>query len=82
MNVSFITKVIKENDFMKRIILCIFVLSCVMGSFSLNVVAETEESAKIISNWKRVLVGEPFTNNDAILKISFWIKKRIYKIMC
>lgn len=68
MNVSFITKVIKENDFMKRIILCIFVLSCVMGSFSLNAVAETEESAKIISNWKRVLVGEPFTNNDAILK--------------
>ncbi|WP_248139897.1 polysaccharide lyase 8 family protein [Bacillus tropicus] len=53
---------------MKRIILCIFVLSCVMGSFSLNAVAETEESAKMISNWKRVLVGEPFTNNDAILK--------------
>ncbi|MEJ9255824.1 polysaccharide lyase 8 family protein [Bacillus wiedmannii] len=53
---------------MKRIILCIFVLSFVMGSFSLNAVAETEESAKMISNWKRVLVGEPFTNEDEILK--------------
>ncbi|MCU5319327.1 MULTISPECIES: hypothetical protein [Bacillus] len=53
---------------MKKIILCIFVLSFVMGSFSLKAVAETEESAKMISNWKRVLVGEPFSDDDEILK--------------
>lgn len=61
---------------MKRIILCIFVLSFVMGSFSLNAVAETEESAKMISNWKRVLVGEPFTNDDVILKNIVWDKEK------
>ncbi|PES77780.1 hyaluronate lyase [Bacillus anthracis] len=47
-----------------------------MGSFSLNAVAETQESAKMISNWKRVLVGEPFTNDDVILKNIVWDKEK------